>query len=157
MDTDNGAHTPMSAGVLTSTDKQHLLELVLVPLDDPTHSDWLGYELHMSKAQNGERWSLTSGTQPLFLDKRYEPEVPIICSLLKRAVEFDEPAEFSPADERDFHLGLSPNPSGVIVRVQFEHQPASSEYGWPQGVLVSKESLQRFAESVETAYSRLVG
>jgi len=144
------------AAVLSSKDAEHILEFVLVPIHDRRHADWHSYELHMMNPQSGARWSLVSGEQRiLFLDKVYDPEVPAICAGLKRAIEGGEPFTFTPVDERDFHLDITADSDGLCVRLQFDFRPAPSEFGWPDGVVVSKADADQFVESLEAAFRQL--
>jgi hypothetical protein len=154
--TDNDTHSSLTA-VLCSEQGGQVLAFVLVPLSDRRHSDWHSYELHLTTS-TGERWSLVSSDQhTLFLDKRYDPEVPRICAGLASVADVGRPFQFTPADERDFVLEATRSKDGIVVLVQFDQRPAPDQFGWPQGAVVTKESLQRFAKSLETAYSQLVG
>jgi hypothetical protein len=156
MATDNDTHSSLSA-ILRPDHGGHVLRFVLVPLSDRRHSDWHSYELHMMTS-TGEQWSLVSSDlHTLFLDKRYDPEVPRICAGLGSAADTGVAFQFTPVDERDFVLEATPSAGGIVLRVQFDHRPAPTHFGWPQGVLVGKESLQRFTESLGIAFSHLVG
>lgn len=154
MATDNSAHHTVTKASLKSDDGAFALEFVFFPLHEWYHVDWHGYEIHMIESMHGGRWSLVSvPDMPLFLDRLLEPEVPMICDGLRRAVDTGESFRFTPVDERDFVLEVSSVSGGLRVMVQFEHQPAPKDFGWPDGVLVSRESVRRFADELEAAFA----
>lgn len=154
MANDNSPH-PLDRAVLSSADGRYLLELVFVSLLAECHSDWHGYELHMKQAGGGKCWSLVSTDgRMLFLENKYEPEVPVICSGLRLAARDGKAFHFTPIDEREFVLEVIADLGGLLVSVQFDDNPAPDEFGWPQGVLVSRESACRFADELEAAYAR---
>jgi hypothetical protein len=142
---------------LRSADARYLLEFVLRPLAEWQHQDWHSYELHMTDTTNGKKASLISiQDHTLFLDKMIEPEVPALCAGLRTAVSTGEPYTFEPIDERDFRLEVTQEARGIRVKVQYDSIPASEEYGWPVGLIVDKTDLLRFADELESAFSRLV-
>lgn len=154
MANDNSAHS-VGRAALNSADGRYLLEFVFVTLLEDYHSDWHSYELHMKEVGGGKSWSLVSIEEcTLFLDKTYEPEVPAICSGLRLAAQDGVAFLFTPIDERNFVLEVTEESGGLRVRVQFEDKPAPDEFGWPKGVLVSRESACRFADELEAAYQQ---
>ena len=159
MATNNSSHTPEQVAYarIESTDGLHHLELRLIQLKDPRHTDWHSYEIRMKNTKDGRNWSLVSTEQhTLFLDKAFDPEVPSICAGLRGTVQSGESFTFSPADEGDFRLRTARDPNGVVLSVQFLDQQAPSEAGWPGGLLVSSEEVLRFANALETAFHAVV-
>jgi hypothetical protein len=153
MANDNSAHS-VGRAALRSADGRYLLEFVFVRLLASYHSDWHSYELHMKEVGGAKSWSLVPTVDvPLFLEKNYEPEVPAICSGLRLAARDGSAFYFTPIDERDFVLEVRAELGGLCMRVQFRHSPAPDEFGWPQGVLVSREGACRFADELEAAYA----
>ena len=160
MATDTSADTPSTALVATlrSADGRFRLDFVLRPLFEAKHQDWHSYELHMISVPENRTKSLVSkGDRTLFLDKAVEPEVPMLCDGLRRVLATGQQLRFEPVDERDFLLEASPCSEGARVRVQYEWEPASAEFGWPTGVVVSSEDLLAFASRLEAAFNQLSG
>lgn len=154
MATDDLEPPSVTRASLKSDDGAFLLELVLFPLHEWCHVDWHGYQIHMTEPKYGRRWSLVStADHTLFLDRAIEPEIPAICAGLRRAADSGDSYRFTPVDERDFLLEVSAVPGGLRVMVQFRDRPAPKEFGWPDGVLVSRESVRRFADELEVAFT----
>lgn len=156
MAADENACSPEASATLVSEDGRYVLRFVLVPLENVHDTEWHGYELHLKDALGNRSWSLVAtDDEPLFLDRTYEPEVPMLCAGLRRAAQSGGSFSFSPVDERDFTLDVAPDVAGLRVRVQFDSQPAPSELGWPEGVACSREAVRRFADDLESAYQGL--
>lgn len=148
---------PMTVATLTSSNGLHRVELELLPIAEPRHSEWHGYGIHMVDARTGERWSLASTDEhTLFLDKTYDPEALAVCAGLRRAVRTGEPYCFTPADERDFEIEVTPRHDGVWVRLQFDVRPAPSRFKWPEGTLVEAQETLRFADALEGSFRALL-
>jgi hypothetical protein len=157
METDDHSHAPVNAVQLRSADGRYLLEFVLKPLTERKHQDWHSYELHMTDINTGQQASLTSTEDhTLFLDKVIEPEVPALCAGLRKAVNIGEPYKFEPVDERDFRLDVAEEAPGIRMKIQYDWAPASGDYGWPIGVIVSKADLLRFANDLESAFRDMI-
>lgn len=157
MEIDDHSNAPIEVIKLRSANARYLLEFVLRPLAGWQHQDWHSYELHMIDTTSGKKASLMSTEDhTLFLDKTIEPEVDALCAGLRTAVSTGKPYKFEPIDERDFRLDVTHEARGIRVKVQYDSLPASEEYGWPRGLIVDKTDILRFADDLESAFSRLV-
>jgi hypothetical protein len=142
---------------LRSANEKHVVEFVLRPLAPSQDQDWHSYEIHMMDPGSGKRASLTSSDErTLFLDKSIEPEIPALCAGIRNAVAKGTSYEFEPLDERDFRLEVAINGGHVTVKINYDLQPVSAEFGWPVGVVVKRDELLRFADELEASLKELV-
>lgn len=142
--------------MLKSRDNSLELYLELQALDASSHSGWHTYRMEFRTHGETNFVFESSEDSPLYLDCIVEPEIPMICAGMRKAIVDGTRFDFEPIDERDFHLTIDCTNENVIVRVSFANISPPSDFRWSEGVEVSREDIQEFVEALELQYSSLI-
>lgn len=142
--------------MLKSKDDSLELRLELQELGGGAHCGWHTYRMEFRSHGKTTFVFESSDDSPLYLDCSVEPEIPLICAGIRKAVAEKKRFEFEPIDERDFHLAVDCTREYALVSVSFAHVNPPSDFEWSGGIEVSRENIQKFVEALELQYSVIV-